>query len=142
MRFTTRENFADFLDNKFSCVGMTTGIYSLEKLDEFKREFRKKDARVLRDTKITWSLVVQGATCWLFKANNRTQNLLYVPIVGAKFFVGSTPRCRCIHIWCPKWGRVYSFASRKKGVKIPPSKLKSFDEEVKEEVKKRTGRRW
>ena len=141
MRFTTRENFADFLDNKFSCVGMTTSIYSLEKLDEFKREFRKKDARVLRDTKTTWSLVVQGATCWLFKANNRTQNLLYVPIVGAKFFVGSTPRCRCVHIWCPKWGRVYSFASRKKGVKIPPSKLKDFDEEVKEKVKKRTGRR-
>ena len=55
MRFTTRENFADFLDNKFSCVGMTANIYSLEKLDEFKREFRKKDARVLRDTKITWS---------------------------------------------------------------------------------------
>ena len=141
MRFTTRENLQNFLDNKFSCVGMTTGIYSLEKLDEFKREFRKKDARVLRDTKTTWSLVVQGATCWLFKANNRTQSLLYVPIVGAKFFVGSTPRCRCIHIWCPKWGRVYSFASRKKGVKIPPSKLKDFDEEVKEEVKKRTGRR-
>lgn len=141
MRFTTRENLQNFLDNKFSCVGMTTGIYSLEKLDEFKREFRKKDARVLRDTKTTWSLVVQGGTCWLFKANNRTQNLLYVPIVGAKFFVGSTPRCRCIHIWCPKWGRVYSFASRKKGVKIPPSKLKDFDEEVKEEVKKRTGRR-
>ena len=141
MRFTTRENFTDFLDGKFAYIGMTANIYSLEKLDEFKREFRKKDARVLRDTLIPWSLVVQGATCWLFKANNRTQNLLYVPIVGAKFFVGSTPRCRCIHVWCPKWGRVYSFASRKKGVKMPPSKLKSFDEEVKEEVKKRTGRR-
>ena len=141
MRFTTRENFADFLDNKFSCVGMTTGIYSLEKLDEFKENFRKKDARVLRDTKSTWSSDVKGDTVWLFKANNRTQHLLYGPIGGAKCFVGSTPRCRCMHVWCPKWGRVYSFASRKKGVKIPPSKLKSFDEEVKEEVKKRTGRR-
>lgn len=141
MRFTTRENFTDFLDGKFACVGMTTNIYSLEKLDEFKKNFRKKDARVLRGTKITWSLVVQGATCWLFKANTPTKSLLYVPIVGAKFFVGSTPRCRCIHVWCPKWGRVYSFATRKKGVKMPPSKLKDFDEEVKEEVKKRTGRR-
>ena len=141
MRFTTRENFTDFLDGKFAFIGMTANIYSLEKLDEFKRGFRKKDAWVLRGTKITWSLVVQGATCWLFKANTPTKSLLYVPIVGAKFFVGSTPRCRCIHVWCPRWGRVYSFASRKKGVKIPPSKLKSFDEEVKEEVKKRTGRR-
>lgn len=141
MRFTTRENFTDFLDGKFAYVGMTANIYSLEKLDEFKREFRKKDAWVLRGTKITWSLVVQGATCWLFKANTPTKSLLYVPIVGAKFFVGSTPRCRCIHVWCPRWGRVYSFASRKKGVEIPPSKLKDFDEEVKEEVKKRTGRR-
>ena len=141
MRFTTRENFIDFLDSKFAYIGMTTNIYSLEKLDEFKRKFRKKDARVLRDTKITWSLVVQGATCWLFKANTPTKSLLYVPIVGAKFFVGSTARVRCIHVWCPRWGRVYSFASRKRGVKMPPSKLKSFDEEVKEKAKKRTGRR-
>lgn len=141
MRFTTRENFIDFLDNMFSYIGMTANIYSLEKLDEFKKNFRKKDAKVLRGTKITWSLVVQGATCWLFKANTRTQSLLYVPIVGAKFFVGSTPRCRCIHVWCPRWGRVYSFASRKRGVKIPPSKLKDFDEEVKEKVKKRAERR-
>ena len=141
MRFTTRENFIDFLDSKFAYIGMATNIYSLEKLDEFRKNFRKKDAKVLRGTKITWSLVVQGGTCWLFKANTRTQNLLYVPIVGAKFFVGSTARVRCIHVWCPRWGRVYSFASRKKGVKIPPSKLRSFDKEVKEKVKKRTGRR-
>ena len=141
MRFTTRETFIDFLDDKFTYIGMTADIYSLEKLDEFKAYFRKKDARVLRKTTTRWHLVVQGATCWLFQSSNATKSLLYVPIVGAKFFVGSTPRCRCIHVWCPKWGRVYSFASRKKGVKIPPSKLKSFDEEVKEKGKKRAERR-
>ena len=141
MRFTTRETFIDFLDDKFTYIGMTADIYNLEKLDEFKASFRKKDARVLRKTTTRWHLVVQGATCWLFQSSNATKSLLYVPIVGAKFFVGSTPRCRCIHVWCPKWGRVYSFASRKKGVKIPPSKLKSFDEEVKEKVKKRAERR-
>lgn len=141
MRFTTRETFIDFLDDKFTYIGMTADIYSLEKLDEFKAGFRKKDARVLRKTTKRWHLAVQGTTCWLFQSSNATKSLLYVPIVGAKFFVGSTPRCRCIHVWCPKWGRVYSFASRKKGVKIPPSKLKSFHEEVKEKVKKRTGRR-
>ena len=141
MRFTTRETFIDFLNDKFAYIGITADIYSLEKLDEFKASFRKKDARVLRKTTTRWHLVVQGATCWLFQSSNATKSLLYVPIVGAKFFVGSTPRCRCIHVWCPKWGRVYSFASRKKGVKIPPSKLKSFDEEVKEKVKKRAERR-
>ena len=141
MRFTTRETFIDFLNDKFAYLGMTADIYSLEKLDEFKASFRKKDARVLRKTTTRWHLVVQGATCWLFQSSNATKSLLYVPIVGAKFFVGSTPRCRCIHVWCPKWGRIYSFASRKKGVKIPPSKLKSFDEEVKEKVKKRAERR-
>ena len=141
MRFTTRETFIDFLNDKFAYIGMTADIYSLEKLDEFKASFRKKDARVLRKTTTRWHLVVQGATCWLFQSSNATKSLLYVSIVGAKFFVGSTPRCRCIHVWCPKWGRVYSFASRKKGVKIPPSKLKSFDEEVKEKVKKRAERR-
>lgn len=141
MRFTTRETFIDFLDDKFTYVGMTADIYSLEKLDEFKKDFRKEDARVLRKTTNQWHLVVQGTTCWLFQRNGSTKSLLYVPIVGAKFFVGSTPRCRCIHVWCPKWGRVYSFASRKGGVKIPPSKLKSFDEEVKEKVKKRAERR-
>lgn len=141
MRFTTRETFIDFLDDKFTYIGMTADIYSLEKLDEFKADFRKKDAKVLRKTTTRWHLAVQGATCWLFQSSNATKSLLYVPIVGAKFFVGSTPRCRCIHVWCPKWGRVYSFASRKKGVKIPPSKLKSFDEEVKEKVKKRAERR-
>ena len=136
MRFTTRETFIDFLDDKFTYIGMTADIYSLEKLDKFKADFRKKDARVLRKTTTRWHLAVQAATCWLFQSSNATKSLLYVPIVGAKFFVGSTPRCRCIHVWCPKWGRVYSFASRKKGIKIPPSKLKSFDEEVKEKVKK------
>ena len=141
MRFTTRETFIDFLDDKFTYIGMTADIYNLEKLDEFKASFRKKDARVLRKTTTRWHLVVQGATCWLFQSSNATKSLLYVPIVGAKFFVGSTPRCRCIHVWCPKWGRVYSFASRKKGIKVPPSKLKSFDEEVKEKVKKRAERR-
>ena len=141
MRFTTRETFIDFLNDKFAYIGITADIYSLEKLDEFKASFRKKDARVLRKTTTRWHLVVQGATCWLFQSSNATKSLLYVPIVGAKFFVGSTPRCRCIHVWCPKWGRVYSFASRKKGVTIPPSKLKSFDEEVKEKVKKRAERR-
>lgn len=141
MRFTTRETFIDFLDGKFAYIGMAADIYSLEKLDEFKANFRKRDARVLRKTTTQWHLVVQGTTCWLFQRNGSTKSLLYVPVVGAKFFVGSTPRCRCIHVWCPKWGRVYSFASRKKGIKIPPSKLKSFDEEVKEKVKKRAERR-
>lgn len=141
MRFTTREAFIDFLDDKFSYIGMTANIYNLEKLNEFKKNFRKKDVWVLRKTAQPWHLAVQGATCWLFQVNGTSRNLLYVPIVGAKFFIGSTPRCRCIHVWCPKWGRVYSFASRKKGVKIPPSKLKNFDEEVKENVKKRAERR-
>lgn len=137
MRFTTRETFLDFIDDKFSYIGMTANIYSLEKLDEFKAKFRKKDAWVLRKTAQPWHLVVQGGTCWLFQVNGTSKNLLYVPIVGAKMFVGSTPRCRCLHVWCPKWGRVYSFASRKKGVKIPPSKLKTVEDELQRRVDKK-----
>ena len=138
MRFTTRETFLDFIDDKFSYVGMTADIYSLEKLDDFKEDFRKEDARVLRETARPWHLVVQGATCWLFQSNHaNSKSLLYIPIVGAKMFVGSTPRCRCLHVWCPKWGRVYSFASRKKGVKIPPSKLKTVENKLQETVDKK-----
>lgn len=138
MRFTTRETFLEFIDGKFSYIGMTADIYNLEKLDEFKAKFRKEDARVLRKTVQPWHLVVQGATCWLFQSNHaNSKSFLYIPIVGAKMFVGSTPRCRCLHVWCPKWGRVYSFASRKKGVKIPPSKLKTVEDELKKTVDKK-----
>ena len=138
MRFTTRETFLDFIDGKFAYIGMTADIYNLEKLDEFKAKFRKKDAWVLRKTGNYWHLVVQGGTCWLFQSDvYNAKTLLYVPIVGAKMFVGSTPRCRGIHVWCPKWGRVYSFASRKKGVKIPPSKLKTVEDELQKRVDKK-----
>lgn len=141
MRFTTRENFLDFIEGKFTYVGASSDIYNLEKLSGFKENFYKKDAKVLRRTTVLYKLAVQGSTCWLFKVNRDViGDFLYVPIVGAKFFVASTPRCRCLHIWCPKYGRVYSFATRKKNVKVPPTPIKK-QEEVEKEIKKRRRKR-